>query len=52
MEMTVKLEWRDGVPIFTLPDGAETVFSRHVIGGDTPVDAFRRQCVVVNIDIG
>ena len=40
-EMTVRLAWRDGVPIVTLPDGATTVFPRDVIGGDTPVDRLR-----------
>lgn len=40
-EMTVALSWRDGVPVFTLPDGVETVFPRDVIGGDTPIDRLR-----------
>lgn len=39
--MTVILEWRDGVPIFTGPDGKVTVFPRDVIGGDTPIDRLR-----------
>jgi len=40
-EMTVVFEWRDGVPIFTGPDGTRTVLPRDVIGGDTPVDRLR-----------
>lgn len=40
-EMTIVLEWRDGVPMFTGPDGMRTEFSRDVIGGDTPVDKLR-----------
>lgn len=40
-EMTLVLEWRDGVPVVTLPTGERTVFPRDVIGGDTPVDELR-----------
>lgn len=38
---TIKLEWRDGVPMFHDPKGRVTVFPRDVIGGDTPVDRLR-----------
>ncbi len=38
---TIKLEWRDGVPIFHDSKGHATVFPRDVVGGDTPVDRLR-----------
>ncbi len=40
-EHSIKLEWRDGVPIFHDAKGRVTVFPRDVVGGDTPVDALR-----------
>lgn len=39
--MTIRFEWRDGVPLFTLPNGMTHVFSRDQIGGDTPIDQLR-----------
>jgi len=38
---TVKLEWRDGLPIFHDTKGRVTIFPRDVVGGDTPVDRLR-----------
>jgi hypothetical protein len=37
----VKLEWRDGVPIFHEPQGPATIFPRDVVGSDAPVDRLR-----------
>lgn len=39
--MTIRFEWRDGVPIFHGPGGQSTVFPRDIVGADTPVDRLR-----------
>lgn len=40
-ELTVVLEWRDGVAFFTGPDGTRTELPRDVLGADTPIDRLR-----------
>ena len=37
---TARFEWRDGVPIFSGPQGS-TVIPRDIVGADTPIDRLR-----------
>ena len=40
-EMTLTLDWRDGVPSVTLPDGSVVAAPRDIVGADTPIDVLR-----------